>query len=79
VTVLAFTATWCEPCRANAAEVNALRRRGLSVCDIDIDSNPIMAERHRIIVVPTYVVLDASGSEIMRTNQPSELAQFLNR
>jgi thioredoxin 1 len=62
--VLRFTATWCQPCKALAQQLEEL---GLDneVTVVDIDEQSELAIKHGVRSVPTLVALD-NGKEIKR-------------
>lgn len=65
--VLAFTATWCGPCRQNAPALAQLEQQGVWISHIDIDQYPNAAAKWGISSVPTYIVVK-NGQEILRTH-----------
>jgi thioredoxin 1 len=76
VEVLAFTASWCGPCRRDKPQIEEMRRRGVKVTEIDIDEDPQLARQYKVRQVPTYVVLE-DGVEIQRTSDICDLVKFL--
>ena len=54
-----FWATWCGPCRMMAPVVERIAEEHpeIKVCKVDIDENPELASRYRIMSVPTLMVL----------------------
>lgn len=62
--VLRFTATWCQPCKALAQQLEEL---GLDkqVTVIDIDEQSDLAVMHSVRSVPTLVALE-NGKEVKR-------------
>ena len=54
-----FFATWCNPCRILGPIVDELaeEREDIKVCKVDIDEQPELASRYRIMSVPTLMVL----------------------
>jgi thioredoxin 1 len=76
VEVLAFTASWCGPCRRDKPQIEEMRRRGVKVTEIDIDENPQLARQYKVRQVPTYVMLE-DGVEIQRTSDICDLVKFL--
>lgn len=62
--VLRFTASWCQPCKALAQQLEEL---GLDkeVTVIDIDEQSELAIKHGVRSVPTLVALD-NGKEVKR-------------
>jgi hypothetical protein len=79
--LLDFHADWCSPCRKMRPVVAELIRQGYPVKSIDIDQAPQLAKRYQVEVVPTFIVIDASGQELARTTGPRPtdgLARFFN-
>ena len=62
--VLRFTATWCQPCKALAQQLEEL---GLDkdVTVVDIDEQSELAIKYGVRSVPTMVALD-NGKEVKR-------------
>ena len=54
-----FFATWCAPCRMLAPSVHALAEEtpGLKVYQVDVDEEPALAARFRVMSIPTLVLL----------------------
>ena len=71
--IVDFTASWCVPCIeldhktfSDARVREALSRRALFKADMTRTASPetvALAEKHRILGVPTVVFLDAAGKE----------------
>lgn len=57
--LLDFFASWCGPCRMVGPILDeiAQEREDIKVCKIDIDEQPELASRYRIMSVPTLMVL----------------------
>lgn len=57
--LLDFFASWCGPCRMVAPILDeiAAEREDIKVCKVDIDEQPELASRYRIMTVPTLMVL----------------------
>jgi thioredoxin-like negative regulator of GroEL len=62
VRVLAFTASWCEPCRRNVPALAQIRASGVNVQIIDIDERPQLAKRYNVATVPMYIVYVCGGA-----------------
>jgi thioredoxin:protein disulfide reductase len=72
--IVDFTASWCVPCIeldhktfSDARVREALARRSLFKADMTRTASPetvALAEKHRILGVPTVVFLDAAGKEL---------------
>lgn len=61
----AFGATWCPVWPLLRTELDKLTADGLKVDVVDVDDDPAAAEEHRIIVLPTILIL-RDGSERRR-------------
>ena len=57
--LLDFFASWCGPCKMVAPILDeiAQEREDIKVCKVDIDEQPELASRFRIMSVPTLMVL----------------------
>ena len=62
-----FTATWCGPCRLQAAVLErvATEHPALSIGAVDVDEYPELAARYGVRGMPTLVVFK-SGKETAR-------------
>jgi thioredoxin 1 len=63
-----FWAAWCGPCRAIAPVVEDLSVEysgKLKVVKVDVDENPQISERYRVMSIPTLLVFKG-GQEIDR-------------
>lgn len=76
--VLAFSATWCGPCRQAEPRVNSLIASGVDVRKVDIDAYPALAGKWRVTSVPTFIVI-SRGRESARTHDVSDLGRLLGR
>ena len=57
--LLDFFASWCGPCRMVAPILDeiAAERQDIKVCKVDIDEQPELASRYRVMSVPTLMVM----------------------
>lgn len=61
-----FYAAWCGPCKALAPTVEALAAQyggTCKFCKTDVDAEPLLAQRFRIMSVPTLVLLNGGRVE----------------
>lgn len=84
--VMHFSAPWCGPCAAVrtvvATVVAELADAPLPPRDVELDISaaPELARQHRVLSLPTTVILDASGAERFRITgvpRPAELRSAL--
>jgi thioredoxin 1 len=64
MSILRFTASWCQPCKALAQQIKDLGLEEL-VTVVDIDEQPTLAQQYGVRGVPTLVALD-NGKEVKR-------------
>ena len=57
--LLDFFASWCGPCKMVAPILDEIaeEREDIKVCKVDIDEQPELASRYRIMTIPTLMVL----------------------
>ena len=57
--LLDFFASWCGPCRMVGPILDeiAAEREDIKVCKVNIDEQPELAHRYRIMTIPTLMVL----------------------
>jgi thioredoxin 1 len=68
VTLLFFSAAWCEPCKWAEPIVNEAIEKSagkINLDKIDIDASADTARKHHILSVPTLVLLK-EGNEVWR-------------
>jgi len=54
-----FYAEWCQPCKIQSPVLQELAREGngrIRVIKIDVDKNPLIAQRYQIQGVPTLIL-----------------------
>ena len=54
-----FWASWCGPCRMVGPILDEIagEREDIKVCKVNIDEQPELASRYRIMTIPTLMVL----------------------
>ena len=54
-----FWAAWCGPCRMLAPVIDQLAEEleDVKVCKVDVDSEPNLAARFKVMSIPTLVVM----------------------
>jgi thioredoxin-like negative regulator of GroEL len=79
--LLDFSATWCGPCQMMAR--TTLKDKSVTEklasflkVKVDIDANAKLAEQFGVHAVPTFVVLNSDGDEIVRTTGAADAATF---
>lgn len=68
LTLVAFGASWCGPCRLMAPGLRALaatEKDRLTVAKLDVDANPATADRYGVETFPVCILF-RSGEEIER-------------
>ena len=57
--LLDFFASWCGPCKMVAPILDEIaeEREDIKVCKVDIDQQPELASRFRVMSVPTLMVM----------------------
>ncbi len=76
-----FHATWCAPCKALAPVLDELDAEGtgVKICKIDVDQAMEIAKKHRVMSVPTLVLVK-NGEVVNRTagyQSKEELLEFV--
>lgn len=79
--LLDFWAPWCGPCQMvlPIVEEIAAERSDIKVCKINVDENPELAKKFRVMSIPTLVVMN--GGEIVKRSvgakQKEEILEML--
>jgi len=73
--LLDFHATWCGPCRQMTATVDELAQRGYAIRRVDVDREPQLAAKYRVVSVPCFVML-AGGREVDRVVGPTSYGRL---
>ena len=62
-----FWAGWCGPCMALAPTIDEIaeEERGIKVCKVNVDEEPELARRFRVMSIPTLMVF-RSGELVCR-------------
>lgn len=77
--LLAFGASWSVPWRLLSPVLDDLAGDPLAECKVqvvDVDTDPGLADHHRVVSVPTFVIVDPTGNETRRVTgavSPGEL------
>lgn len=79
--LLDFWATWCGPCMRQGPIVEELAEEGYCVGKIDVDQEPELAQKFRIMSIPTLLIfLKWSGSrETGRTDSKRTIKELLDK
>ncbi len=86
VLILEFTAKWCEPCRmmdkelfSNPSVQDYIQKNViLYKVDIDLPSNKRLKEEHNISVLPTTILMRASGKVLSKKEQTFNPESFIS-
>lgn len=68
LTLIDFWAAWCGPCRALAPTIEELAKEyagKIFVGKLDVDENPMTAERFQVYSIPTVLIIK-DGKEVDR-------------
>lgn len=76
--VIAFTASWCGPCKKQAPLIDQIEAAGVRVTRIDIDQQRDLAQEYRVTAVPTYLYYEGSRL-ILRTHRARDVLHLVSR
>jgi thioredoxin 1 len=74
ITILFFTASWCDPCRAVEPVLHRFARKNdkiVKVVDVDFDQARDLVERWAVEEIPVTIVLSDRGELLLRANGAS--------
>jgi len=74
--VLAFCATWCQPCQRAQPTLRWLEQQGIEVVHIDVDLNPEMCRQYGVTSYPTFFVY-ICHRETVRTQDVNEVVRCM--
>ena len=64
---LKFSASWCGPCKVLAPILSKISdETDIPISNVDIDKDPAYASQWDVVGVPTTILLDDTGMEVIR-------------
>ncbi len=79
IAIIKLTASWCAPCKYLAPIYKELSNEiKLPFYEVDVDSEPKLAQRFQVMSVPTTIILK-NGKEILRINGALPKEEFKKR
>lgn len=81
LSLLAFGARWCAPWLLLQPALERLEQDGVTIRRVDVDEDEAAAERHRVISLPTLIVM-RGGEErrrLLGAVSESDLRLYLKR
>ena len=68
VVMVDFFATWCGPCSMMAPVLEQVSdiTPDVKIVKVDIDENPELAERYKVMSIPTFMVFE-NGTVVKKT------------
>lgn len=82
MTLLKFSASWCNPCKQLSKTLQSIPQEELpfDIQEIDIDKETGMTSMWNVRSIPTLVILDPTGEELRRSTgslTKDQLLKFL--
>ncbi len=74
--VVAFTASWCEPCQRAKPTLVQIQAAGVDVQIVDIDQHLELARQYNVTSVPTFLVF-MCGKPAVRTSDVSVIVSLV--
>ena len=75
--LLVFYADWCTPCKRNMPTIERMAsEEKIDVIRVNVDTSPGTAQEWGVTRVPTYIVVDETFGELIRTSKIRELSVF---
>lgn len=63
IKILKFSASWCNPCKALAKQLNGIT---LPITSYDVDEHEDLVEKYNIRNVPTLIFVNDADNELKR-------------
>ena len=79
-----FSAEWCQPCKMMPPILKEVKRQlgdKIRILKVDVDKNPVIAQKHQIQSVPTMMVFK-KGNIVFRQSgvmQSGQIVQMLQQ
>lgn len=62
-----YSAVWCQPCKTVSKSLDLIsKEKGIEIEEIDIDEKPELAKQHKIMSLPTLILVNDNDLEIGR-------------
>ena len=82
-----FKAEWCEPCKKlTSVLADATKTLGddyvVVVTEVDVEAEPDLAEKYRVLGIPTIVKVDEAGTKLdhkIGVASVSELVEWIKQ
>ena len=82
--VVDFWAEWCGPCRMVGPTIEQLAteyKGKAKVCKVNVDEQPVLAERYQIMTIPTVIVFKGgqAGEKVIGGKPKQTFAGMLDK